>query len=430
MKTLLQIIAPTLLLLGAACQGGISRGDDVVLFLEPLQASDLATAAGGVGLVGGASLIDAVNFEKNRVGLSWKVDGSAIHETPVPHRASSRQYWSYVSANDLSRGTTIAISSPGAIVKLSPATPSGAASKALPLEELLITDAAGTRYAGVDAVELGATYDEFQAGELTFGPGTTLFKLRPELGAGPLQLSLREAASAPSYDVLVHVFEPQSEVALELQAGSDSYLKGQTLEFTTQWKGDVAPKPETLRAEVVSPDGTRTPVQLVAGAAGSFVGSLPLIQEATKPGELWELRVDAQAEGPAGITRRTVRSSFAYALGTAGLDPIVSLAGWPAQDDLTLRFGVQVGSAGRYALTGVLYGTNAAGELVPFLMSQAAATSEAAGKSGIELLFEDYKTAGAGLSAPYEVRDLRLLDQTRMGLLHRQARAIVLPSAP
>jgi hypothetical protein len=431
MKTTMnRILLSALFAFWAGCDGSISKGDGVTVFLEPLAEGDLALAPGGVGLVSGLDLSEAVNFEKAPTKLSWRLDGSPIREVPAPHVAQSKSYWEYWQESKFYlKSATISITSPGAVVKLSPkvSLTRSATPKAIAIDDLVFTDANGFAYAAADAIENGATSDEFQRGEMPFSEGTTVLKMRSDLAAGPLRLGLRPGAATPGYDVLVQVYEPNSTAVLELQSKADAYSQGQSLEVIARWQGNVTPKSNTIHGQVFSPSGAKFPVELTADQSGAFVGSLPLTESASKPGELWEIQIDAEANSEAGSTKRTARTAFAYSAGTASFEPAVTLAEWPIKDDLKVRFGVQVASAGRYAVTGVLYGTSATGERVPFMVSQAALTA-VPGINNIELVFEDADFAAAGLSAPYEIRDLRLLDQTRMGLLHRQSFAIVLPS--
>ncbi|MEN8165031.1 MAG: DUF4785 domain-containing protein [Acidobacteriota bacterium] len=48
------------------------------------------------------------------------------------------------------------------------------------------------------------------------------------------------------------------------------------------------------------------------------------------------------------------------------------------------------------------------------------------GVGSLDLHFDAAMLEDSGLGAPYELRDLQLLDQGRMGQLHRQALALVL----
>ena len=91
-------------------------------------------------------------------------------------------------------------------------------------------------------------------------------------------------------------------------------------------------------------------------------------------------------------------------------------------DGLVVRLGLETAAAGRYEVRGTLFGTGADGALVPVAVAHSAAPM-ASGRGELELAFPaDLLT---GVSAPFEVRDLQLTDQTRMGVLHRQAGALV-----
>jgi len=49
-----------------------------------------------------------------------------------------------------------------------------------------------------------------------------------------------------------------------------------------------------------------------------------------------------------------------------------------------------------------------------------------AGPATLVLAFDREPLREAGFGAPYEIRDLRLMDQGRMGLLHQQARGVMI----
>ena len=85
--------------------------------------------------------------------------------------------------------------------------------------------------------------------------------------------------------------------------------------------------------------------------------------------------------------------------------------------------GIWLSFSSRNTLTGVLYGTAADGRMAPLAIAQSAAFLEP-GTGTLELVFDHSLIAESQLAGPYEVRDLRLFDQSRMGVLHRQARAL------
>ena len=90
-----------------------------------------------------------------------------------------------------------------------------------------------------------------------------------------------------------------------------------------------------------------------------------------------------------------------------------------------LSLGVEAVAASRYEVRGVLFGSGANGELLPAAVGHAAAWLEP-GHGTVELRFDQALVDDSGLRAPFEIRDLRLIDQGTMGLLHRQARGLVL----
>ena len=95
------------------------------------------------------------------------------------------------------------------------------------------------------------------------------------------------------------------------------------------------------------------------------------------------------------------------------------------RDDAGIRFvlTVDVGAASRFGASAVLYGTNDRGEPQPIAVGQAARWLEP-GPGDLALEFDAAALSAAGMRAPYELRDLRFVDQGRVQVLHRQARAL------
>ena len=155
---------------------------------------------------------------------------------------------------------------------------------------------------------------------------------------------------------------------------------------------------------------------------GVWRASAPLTGAAA-PGALWEVEVTARGEQAGRTVLRGVRTAFAVAAPTARFTGLATPRGDAGRPAVTLE--VETAAAGRYEARRP-FATDARGELKPAAVAHAAAWLEP-GRGRIELAFDSATLAGAGLGAPFEVRDLQLLDQGRMGLLHRQARGLVLP---
>jgi hypothetical protein len=93
-----------------------------------------------------------------------------------------------------------------------------------------------------------------------------------------------------------------------------------------------------------------------------------------------------------------------------------------AAEGLAVRIGVEAAAASRYGVSGVLYGTGADGVLRPVALAQSA-TWLTAGHGNIVLR---YDAASLSLGAPWEVRDLRLVNQADLSVQERRERAISL----
>ena len=92
---------------------------------------------------------------------------------------------------------------------------------------------------------------------------------------------------------------------------------------------------------------------------------------------------------------------------------------------VAVRIGVETVMASRYMVSGALYGTGADGRLHPAAIAQTAAWL-GNGRGTLDLRYDASSVDGA-LHAPWELRDLRLVNQADLGLLERRERALALP---
>ena len=135
---------------------------------------------------------------------------------------------------------------------------------------------------------------------------------------------------------------------------------------------------------------------------------------------LWEVHAFAASDD--GEVARDAKLAFG-----AGA-PTARLAGGTiaTQDDApALGVDVEVASPGRYNVSAVLYATDGAGTLVPAAIAHAAAVLQP-GQRSLPLRFATDTLDAAGLSAPYEVRDLVLSNQGDLGVIEKRARAFAL----
>lgn len=357
------------------------------------------------------------------VTFSYALPAEQALAPSKPHVAQSREYWAEVSGAQLRAGLPIFVSAPGALVRINPSglAQLGGRAKDLALDPAAfeIRNAKGVALSATTATELLASSEQLAAAGAPFVEGTSAFRLAAAAGIGKLTLAASAAVDGEKY--VVHVFEPQSDAVLALRALRNDYLHGQSLAVEAELQiAGVAQGLGQVQAMVTSPAGRAWPITFSRQASGSYRATAKLdANEKLAPG-LWEVQIAASATKDGLTVMRGARTAFNVALPTAALRG-VSKAGATAS-----TFAVEVGSAGRYEVRGVLYGMAADGQMKPIAISHSADWLEP-GARQLTLTFDQATIQASGLKAPFELRDLRLMDQGRMGLLHRQERALTLP---
>lgn len=393
---------------GAPDDGAAARGE--ALQLLPPADGDLVAPPPGPDAPPPSPSID-----RAPVSLSWPIDQAAddLADRPPPHRADSRAWWQVAAPAQLAAGLPLAISEPGALLRLSPRD--GAP---LTAEQLELVAPDGTVLPGADALRPLADPTHLADAGAAFPPGTSLFTLRPELGAG--EFTLRATVSAPA---LVYVLERASGTHLSLTPSSELAFSGDRVRVAAALRdADTVLSASSIEGALVAPDGQVARFSLAREPDGGYAGEVAVPPRSGPIGALYTLQVDAAGATARGHrVRRTVSNALAVSLPTARLSGPVAAE----RDDAGLRFtlAVDVGAASRFGASAVLYGTNDRGQPQPIAVGQAARWLDP-GAGELDLQFDAVALTAAGMRAPYELRDLRLVDQGRIQVLHRQSRAL------
>ena len=347
---------------------------------------------------------------KEPVQVSW-----AIQDQPTvqkPHLAQSREYYIEASADELAKGVSLPTTSARAVIRLQPRGATGPREDlAIHPQSLELTDAAGRKYEGGNGIEQLVTADKIAKADLPFAPGTSAFRIQRELGSGPLKLRAPGLSGKERY--LINVVEPDSPHVMSLQAESLNYLRS---------TDGARHAPTKITGKLVSPGGRSVDVSFKMDKDGKLRVALPLnADEESLPG-LWELQAHASASVRGQQVMRSVRTAFPVAMPTARLDGTSALVSTPG--GVTMKLGVETAAPGRYEVRGTLYGT-VGGTLKALGVAHSAQWIES-GSATIPLVFNTALLEGA--NEPFEVRELTLLDQTRIGVLQRKESATRLPS--
>jgi Domain of unknown function (DUF4785) len=346
---------------------------------------------------------------------------TTLVERPRPHRTRSREYWFAASASELGGGVELPTTVDGAIVRLQPLDLETRAVAGIDPASLVLVDGDGGEHpAGAGMARL-ASWEQLRDAEVGLAAGTTAFAIDPALGHGAFVLRTGVEPMAPRY--LVHVAERSSELVLAVEGDHDAALWGDAITVDVELEHGVAELSWAV-ASLRDPWGNTQPLELAAHGAG-LRGSFVLDEQRPPRGALWTVEVDARVRTQEGtLAHRSGRTAFGYAVPSAGFVGELRTS-TASRGGLEIALPLEIAARGRYAVGGTLWGRDALGRARPVALAQAAAWLET-GTDELTLSFDDAVLSAAQASAPWELRDLRLVDQGRMAVLHRQAFAATL----
>jgi hypothetical protein len=365
-------------------------------------------------LTAARAALPRAHVEQTPLSVNWPLAHDAtLQPQPQTFARSSREYWRDVSASELQQGLKLPLSAPGAIIRLSPGDrtvgkldPAGVH---LQLgRQSLNANSASSRVA--DAASLHAAGMDVPAASM-------VMQLKPELGTGVATLQVPAARGR----YVVHVFEPQSPFTATARADRGDLLQGQSVHVRValQDAGREIPL-KSVGGLLRAPDGSTTTLSFRRQADGSFTADARPLSIPATPG-LWEVHSFTMGRDSAGNEiRRDTTTVFAAALPDARLNGLAHTAR-AADRGIDIALGVTAKGASRYAVSAVLYGRGADGQMVPAAFAQSAAWMRP-GNGTLTLHYDASSLQGVG--APYELRDLRLQDQPAVSLLERRAVAM------
>lgn len=343
--------------------------------------------------------VPAGQFEQKAVSFAYALNPKNDVVASTPFTAESREFWMQVDGADLSKGMMVDTTAPGALVRISPI---GSAAAIVPGEMKLLRN--GKAIESSKAFSQRANTEQLQKAGMEVSKGTAVVKIADGQGQGRFQLMLPKATGR----YLVHVFEPNSDVTLQAKADRQNYLAGDQLVVNAMLgKNEKAFADTEISGLLVSPSGKTYDIAFKKEKSTlRAVSKLPT-EVAQQPG-LWEVQVLAGASDGGLQIQRDARTVISIAQPTAKLNGEFR---FNAQA-LSFSMPIQVGSPGRYELSGTLFATGRDGASRP--VAQAAmANWFKQGKGSLSLNF-DRSNLPAGYGAPFELKFVELKDQTRL----------------
>ncbi|MGK7294525.1 MAG: DUF4785 domain-containing protein [Candidatus Wenzhouxiangella sp. M2_3B_020] len=361
---------------------------------------------------------DSRHIENEAVRFAWKLDDAAATQDVRQARVESRQYWLDATGDELARGVELPLTARGAVVRVSPLNPDGDV-RINPSRVRLAMK--GKRLENAESLLRMVTDGQaLNRQGMPVPPQTLAFKLDDAVPAGTLEFAIERLPS--DAQMVVHVFEPESDWVAELSLPRHNFFAGDELSFDFGLAaGEARVDVESIQAVVADPFADQTWQLDVDAGRGRLSRKAPGERFVSGHEGLFEAYVYLETEKNGLTVRRDLKLPFSIAPPLARFD---GRAQARLDGGLALTVGVATAAAGRFQVNGQIFGTAADGSLKPLAIAQAAATL-APGTGSLELKVDRSMLAASGLRAPFEVRNLELLDQGRMFMLERRARAFV-----
>jgi len=330
-----------------------------------------------------------------------------LQQGPQAYSVSSNEYWLQISGAQLKAGIVLNTTQPDAVILLSSAKLGSTELDTGLIELHSLNGQESVIEKKVSAAELAST--GVFANTMAI---TTNKYARP----GALQfLSHQPLSDKDKY--IVTVKEKSSPFALDLNINQQSFTGRHNISASAKLhQAQQGINMAELRAELIAPNGQRLPVLTSIQADGSAKFHLQQPEQIQSPANgLYELKVSTRGNSNGLTVQRNAKLAIALVEHTANIGAI-------RVDDsqaLLARVEIEAKQSSRFEVRALLYGTNNQGQLVPVMETHAAQTF-AAGTHELALTFDQAMLAKAGVSAPYQLQDVRLYDQQQLGMVDRK----------
>jgi len=339
---------------------------------------------------------------KSGMAAAPRLDGPGLDRTRI---SESRHYYVDTDGAALGRGIELPLTAPGAVIRIS-----------VPEDQALTLDAVrlvfdGRAVPARDFAETSALGRDLRASGWSVPENTVAFRLDRRVRAGVLDVSVDGLDSRRA--ALVHVFEPDSPYVARLTLNRQAFLAGQRIAADFEVRGPTARRvPAGAALALVDPDGQRSASMRRSAGGWEITASA---RSGQPPGALHEIHAVVETRIDGLEIRRNLTHAVAIAPALARLTGEARVTG---DRELSIVVPVETAVEGRFQVRATLYTGGADGDARPVTLAESAAVL-APGTGALALRFDT-----AGLTGPFELRDLMLFDQGRMLLLERRARAL------
>lgn len=362
-----------------------------------------------------------VNSSREKVHFSQKLDPES--KPQLADRAietESRVFHRKISGAELNRGVELTTDADEAVIQISPldSVKNGKRIRNTEVPRgLTLSNGRERRPVSDDSIALHRKSQGLREHFPGFYGRAHAMRVPADMGHGRLRLEAH--GSAPNdTEYVVYVLDKNSETALQVEAPKARFVRGERLILDARIKSNSQGKSnagagarlESAAATLIAPSGERYALNgRLEG--GNYRVDWPIQVDAPRqPGRLWQVEVRSTIKGIQGQRLERVATVAADIFEpTAAVESVYS-------DANGLRLAMDVREPGRYEVRALVQGRGRSGDYQPALLNYQAEWLEA-GKREFTIPVDSADLTTSGLTPPYRVQSLQLLDQSRMAVL-------------
>ncbi|NVJ62480.1 MAG: DUF4785 family protein [Gammaproteobacteria bacterium] len=255
---------------------------------------------------------------------------------------SSKSYYQEITGQQFKSGVSIITHGSEAIVRVTPAksTVLGKTSVAPSIEpaDLELSGNAGQFNVNKSGMSVTARSDQLNKAHPELFKNASAFTIDKQMGAGKFALKTNKSVADDSR-YLIHVFDKNSNVELNLGSQVSSYANGDKLSVSAGFNRNQKFDTGSVTATLIAPDGRSFPMNVKNMKSGTNAEIDLSMNTNRRPGELWKVVFDASASG--STIKRTGELAIDIHEKTASVSSVDNAKG---QMQVTLN----VSKAGRY----------------------------------------------------------------------------------
>ncbi|MFD2167661.1 DUF4785 domain-containing protein [Thalassotalea euphylliae] len=334
---------------------------------------------------------------------------SAIDFISKPYKAESNEYWMEVSGKQLQIGIPVHTTSAGSLIRISGKhVKGGLAPASIAIAPEAIELSKGKEKLASPFTQL-VTQEQFATANIF--PNSSAVQLNKDIGNGTFQLKVAQPLNA-SDKYIINIKEKASSHLLKASIPKQGYLANESVYFDMSMdSAGEALASHRQQVMLKTPQGNMLPAD-VAKVDGRYKLTLPTLEANQTAGALFELHLASQANDNGLVVKRNAKLAFAVTQPTARMTGDVNISG------LSAMVSVDIASEGRYEVSGVVSGQDSQGQYKHVMLSRSAYYLQP-GEQTVELKFDRNLLAKAGVLPPYKVNKMRLVDQSRLGVLQQ-----------